>query len=302
MKKVIVLSLFVFLFVGSYFLLYFNLLDFIEYIGDEKISGVKDYSPSLSLLFSAPLAFFGFIVVLYRTYQAEKQISMMMQQNVFSNHYKHKEEFIKFVERKNRKWFDDDYSYDLYSKLFRESLSGNFKIPENVREDVFHYAYDINELIMAIITHPDDGFFINDDLQFLYESILRFNVEFGAGSEVLTVENGLEKFKISLSEVNRLSGLDRNKEKTILVEIFSSSLYHYFLNLNLLNHIYKHFCNDPELVYNPFNRLADDDFDINSAANIIPYNYGDNLVRAIIVEMSGYLSNDYIKANFGIEC
>ncbi|MGX2953364.1 hypothetical protein ACWAU3_10575 [Shewanella sp. JL219SE-S6] len=55
--------------------------------------------------------------------------------------------------------------------------------------------------------------FINDDLQFLYESILRFNVEFGAGSEVLTVENGLEKFKISLSEVNRLSGLDRNKEK-----------------------------------------------------------------------------------------
>ncbi|OCH54717.1 hypothetical protein A6D97_09505 [Vibrio sp. ZF57] len=68
----------------------------------------------------------------HRSEQTKEQIRVTNQQNTFSNHYKHLEEFKKYVDILQLDDFDDVLLRKLHKKMFPRSLNGEMSLDLNV--------------------------------------------------------------------------------------------------------------------------------------------------------------------------
>lgn len=252
----------------SYFLLFLTfclwLLFWVD-LGYPSISfsvkGVERYF-SLFETFNKIFAFIfsalGFFLIVYRVGQSERQIEIMQSQNLFANYYKHREEFVKFVERSVCSYFDADYSYDLYKKLFTKSYFGDYHIQEGVLKDIANDSFKIDRFIIESL---DIYEFEKIDIPELYRNLKDFNRNYGASSIALKGKYDYDKFKDEFEMLNEAEFPDSSK-RTLTI-CLARNLHHYFLTKKLLKNIIEHFCGDEIFLDNNFVMCADDKFDFN---------------------------------------
>jgi hypothetical protein len=145
---------------------------------DPSFEGVNN----LMVIFKVPLAILALIIPIvaiiasnHRSVQTAKQIDLVHAQNIFSNYFKHKEEFelylAKFGDHKEALFKDACY---LHRLLYPNALKGDFSVNQDVIDEIKEDVKDFKDLCRQL-ENVDDLFGANlGEIYELIESICSY--------------------------------------------------------------------------------------------------------------------------------